>query len=271
MGVKYPFPPDFKTIYEKADLLKVGREDSTASDIQIERNKILTKKLRAFYFYTYLSGTRISEALDLKYTDIQFNTVQNVNLCFATVYTRKNRIKMIRTIPISYMNEYEQKMFAEFADVYNHSIDYVFKDLIVEDERNKMGYDKNLREIHYIKKDGSDSTKEFKDPYASTKTKIERWFSRITFETPVIDTVKKTINVERYKLHPHLLRHFRASHLYGIYRVKREDMIEIFGWSDDRPLQIYAMMYPNELAKSYVNSIKEAMETNIKIEEGTNK
>ena len=27
MGVKYPFPPDFKTIYEKADLLKVGRED----------------------------------------------------------------------------------------------------------------------------------------------------------------------------------------------------------------------------------------------------
>ena len=171
MGVKYPFPPDFKTIYEKADLLKVGREDSTVSDIQIERNKILTKKLRAFYFYTYLSGTRISEALDLKYTDIQFNTVQNVNLCFATVYTRKNRIKMIRTIPISYMNEYEQKMFAEFADVYNHSIDYVFKDLIVEDERNRMGYDKNLREIHYIKKDGSDSTKEFKDPYASTKTK----------------------------------------------------------------------------------------------------
>ena len=33
-------------------------------------------------------------------------------------------------------------MVNNIADVYNHSIDYVFKDLIVEDERNRMGYDK---------------------------------------------------------------------------------------------------------------------------------
>ncbi len=246
MASKYPFPPDFRTIYEKADLLKT-------------RNENTTKKLRAFYFYSYLSGTRISEALDLQFNNIQFNAVSGINLCFATVFTRKNRVKTIRVIPISYTSEYEQKMFAEFAEVYNHSIDYIFKDLIVKDERYGKGYEKNLREIKHIRKDGIETVKEFKDPYASTKAKIERYFSRITFETPVLDTVKKTMNVERYRLHPHLLRHFRASHLYGIYRVKREDMIEIFGWSDDRPLQVYASMYPNELAKSYAETLNAAI------------
>ena len=147
--------------------------------------------------------------------------------------------------------------FAEFAEVYNHSIDYVFKDLIAKDERYGQGYKKNLVQIRHIKKDGTESVKEFSDPYASTKKRIERYFSVIQFETPVLDVKSKTMNVERYKLHPHLLRHFRASHLYGIYHIKREDMIEIFGWSDDRPLQIYASMYPNELAKSYANTINE--------------
>lgn len=246
MANKYPFPPDFKTIYEKADLLKA-------------RTESLTKKLRAFYFYTYLSGTRISEALDLQYNNIQFNTVNGINICFATVFTRKNRVKVIRIVPISYTSEYEKKMFAEFAEVYNHSIQYVFNDLIVKNERDRQGYDKNLREIKYLKKDGTETSREFKDPYASTKTRLERYFSKIIFETPVLDIQKKTMNVEKYRLHPHLLRHFRASHLYGIYKIKREDMIEIFGWSDDRPLQVYAAMYPNELAKSYTKTLNESI------------
>ena len=197
MANKYPFPPDFKTIYEKADLLKA-------------RTESLTKKLRAFYFYTYLSGTRISEALDLQYNNIQFNTINGINICFATVFTRKNRVKVIRIVPISYTSEYEKKMFAEFAEVYNHSIQYVFNDLIVKNERDRQGYDKNLREIKYLKKDGTETSREFKDPYASTKTRLERYFSKIIFETPVLDIQKKTMNVEKYRLHPHLLRHFRA-------------------------------------------------------------
>jgi integrase len=246
MANKYPFPPDFKTIYEKADLL-------------VTRTENLTKKLRAFYFYTYLSGTRISEALDLQYNNIQFNSVQGIDLCFATIFTRKNKVKTVRVIPISYTSPYEKKMFSEFAEIYSHSIDYVFKDLIQKEERYGKGYDKNLRELRHIKKDGSETIKEFKDPYASTKTRLERYFKKIEFETPVLNTAKKTMNVEKYKLHPHLLRHFRASHLYGLYRVKREDMIEIFGWSDDRPLQIYTAMYPNELAKSYADTLNNSI------------
>lgn len=248
MTDKYPFPPDFKTIYEKADLLAC-------------RNPNMLKKLRAFYFFLYLSGTRISEALDLQYNNIQFNTIKDIPLCFATIYTRKNRVKRVRTIPISYVSEYEKKMFSEFAEVYNHSINYVFNDLIVKNERDRQGYEKNVREIHHVKKDGTETIREFKDPYASTKKNLERSFGKIIFETPILNAKERTINVQKYRLHPHLLRHFRASHLYSIYRVKREDMIEIFGWSDDRQLQIYTVMYPKELANSYVDSILQNIKT----------
>ena len=44
MANKYPFPPDFKTIYEKADLLKA-------------RTESLTKKLRAFEVIVFGRGS----------------------------------------------------------------------------------------------------------------------------------------------------------------------------------------------------------------------
>ena len=79
MGVKYPFPPDFKTIYEKADLLKVGREDSTASDIQIERNN-----LSVSFYVEYPNGT-LSE-WQAGYIDKQGNFSFAVIFAFVPLY-----------------------------------------------------------------------------------------------------------------------------------------------------------------------------------------
>ncbi len=238
--MKFPYPPSIEEIYAKADLL-------------FYKNERLTKQLRALYFFLYLTGARLSEALEFTYNALKMEKVGNRHIYTAMLFTRKNRKKGIRVVPIIITNEYEQKMFDEFAEVYSHSIDFVFKGLIVPSELN----DGKIKNLKYKTKAG-EKAKVFEDRFASTKRRIERLFSVITFKTPVLDTVQKKVEVEEYRLKPHMLRHFRASHLYGELRLRKEDIIEIFGWSDDRMLQIYTQIYPSQLIESVISQLKQS-------------
>lgn len=238
--MKFPYPPSIEEIYTKADLL-------------FYKNERLTKQLRALYFFLYLTGARLSEALEFTYNALKTEKVGNKQIYTALLFTRKNKKKGVRTVPILITNEYEQKMFDEFVEVYSHSIDFVFKGLIVKSELNEG----KIKNIKYKTKNG-EKVKVFEDRFASTKKRIERLFSMITFKTPVLDTDLKKVEVEEYKLHPHLLRHFRASYLYGELKLRKEDLIEIFGWSDDREMQIYAQIYPSQLIESIVAQIKQS-------------
>ncbi len=239
------YPPSFEEIYKKADLLQA-------------KNKVFEKKLRAFYFGQYLTAARESELLDLKYGNIEMTKMHGIDIGMVTLMTRKNRQKKLRVMPVSFTSDYEKLMWEEFYAVYEHTVDKpVFYELISRKERSKDILPQNYKIQEYTsKKTGETKEKQFYDPYAATKLKIERYFKKITFETPVFDVDKRESKILSYHLHPHLLRHFRASHLKGIYHVKKDDLIEMLGHSDDRSIQDYVAMYPTELAESYATGLK---------------
>lgn len=177
-----------------------------AQEVILQRGlEIKDKELRALYFFLYLTGARISEALKLKYGDINIKSVDKHRYAEVRLITLKNRQKGLRFILIPLYIPLEAQMYAYFAEIYDHRINTVFKDV-------------------------------------GTRNNV--WFKlkNITYDTEVLDLKTKQRAEQEVRLHPHLLRHFRLSHLVTLYSYNAFELQDFAGWSNLNMASIYVSM-----------------------------
>ncbi len=185
----------------------------------IEKGKqIENAELRALYFFEYQTATRISEALKLKFGDVRVASEDSHRYALARVVTLKNRKKGIRFLPIPLYIGYEAQMYEYWKGIYEHRTDKVFKNV---GSRNNV-WDK------------------FND--------------LIAFDTEVYSFSTKEITTQKVKLYPHLLRHFRLTHLVDIYKYDAFRLTEYAGWASSKPAAIYVSLNWKSLAAGFAAS-----------------
>lgn len=177
-------------------------------------------ELRAFAFFSYQTGERISEVKQLKFGDITIQSKDKHRYALVKAPTLKNRRKGIRLLPIPLFVSIEAIMYEYFNSIYSHRIDEIFKHI---GSRNNVWY----------------------------KLKKEVKFSCEVFN---LDT-KKTEQQE-IRLNPHLLRHFRLTHLVQLYQYDAFRLMEFAGWSSTAPAKFYVSLGWQDLAQQFVVGLK---------------
>lgn len=186
----------------------------------------------ALYYIIYLSGCRVSEALELRGMDIELAISGDTGLLlFRNMPTRKNRKFKFRDIPVV-INSPEEKKMAEFIYAY-------------------------LKQFHPEKKVFE------KLKQTTLKERFSRAIKVDTFAQ--INSGKGSAKRDRYRfgLYPHYLRHCRATHLSEWYDIPPFQFLNLFGWTDLRPASTYvrrnigqvvsAMIHKKKLSE-YVNA-----------------
>ena len=209
-------------IYNKDPIkqLNEGKELVIApkqEDILQKGKEIEDKELRALYFFLYQTGARISEALALKFGDVNEKSLERHRYAEARVTTLKNRKKGLRYIPIPLYIPAEAQMFEYFNDLYSIRINDVFMNV---GTRNNVW---------------------------------DKFHKQISFRCEVQDLKSKTISMKEIPLHPHLLRHFRLTHLVTIYNYNVFQLMEFAGWSDTRQATTYVGLSSSYLAQPFAS------------------
>ncbi|MEM3859504.1 MAG: site-specific integrase [Candidatus Micrarchaeaceae archaeon] len=177
------------------------------------------KELRALYYFLYLSGARISEALALRYGDVEYPvSIEGHRYAKVRLITLKNKRRGLRFLPIPLYIPLEASMFELFKSVYEHRIDKVFKDV---GSRNNV-----WNKLH----------------------------SKISFDCDVLDMKTKKVSKENVALHPHLLRHFRLTHLVTIYNYNAFQLQDFAGWARQDMAVIYVSLGITSLTEPFSKS-----------------
>ena len=150
---------------------------------------------RGIFFWLYLTGQRVSEMLEVRKYDIGFeNTEHGENIIINSISLKnRNNPRRIISIPI-YGEEY-------------YMANYV----------KKM--------INSIENDEDPIVKYHRVTVFKKLSKISLTISAVNPKT------KKTMLKYTFKMHPHYLRHCRASHLAVIYGCDIIQLMNFFGWA----------------------------------------
>lgn len=191
--------------------------------------KLLTiedKELRALGAFLYSTGARISEVLGdkkknrpaLQYGAVEYKSVDKHRYAEVRLTTLKNRMKGLRFVAVPMFIPIEVQIWSYFSSLYEHRIDTIFKK-----------YDTQNARI----------------------TVWNKFSSRISFVTDVMDLKTKRMEQKEVRLHPHLLRHFRLSHLVTLYNYNPFQLQEFAGWSDTRQASVYVSLSSANLAQQF--------------------
>ena len=172
--------------------------------LEIIEDPKLKYETKALIAILYLTGGRISEVLAVRPMDI-VKAADNV-ITFKLINSKNRRTKR-KVIPIILLNDVERKMMKYIFDFYTAKNTPADARIFTFTRHNAW---RRLQKINEIIVRASDY-----------KNKVE------------IDDME-------FKLHPHYFRHCRATHLANDYNLSAIDIQNAMGWSDTRPLSIYA-------------------------------
>lgn len=187
--------------------------------------EIEDKELRALYFGLYGTAARISEFLGqpekgikpLQYGSVVTKSTDRHRYDEVKLLTLKNRQKGLRFVAVPLFIPIEVQMWAYFKNIYEHRVGDIFK------ESGNTIRQSVWRKLH----------------------------SKISFVTEVMDLQTKQMTQQEVKLHPHLLRHFRLSHLVTLYNYNVFQLQEFAGWSDTRQASVYVSLSSTNLAQQF--------------------
>lgn len=173
---------------------------------------------RALFFILYLTGARISEALDLRIRDLDLQDLPQVGEIFKVhLLTRKNKKKMVRDIPVV-IGETEREM-----------VDIIFRHI-----------------------EGLPSSQDEAKIFSYTSTDDAYYYIRKQSLTVRAMKGREIMERFRFKIHPHYLRHCRLTHLVQIYGMSETHLTQFAGWTDSRPAQIYVNLNWTSLVQSMI-------------------
>ncbi len=179
---------------------------------------------KAFAFFLYMTGSRVSETLQVTKGDIE----KENNFILVTLKTLKNRKQTRRTIKIPIGNK--SKCFEDEMWI------YVSKELDKIDENDFIFFKSQKRK-----------TKKEKENLRKYAYKV---ISKVIITNVNIDFKDENGNKITEKkdlvLFNHFLRHLRANDLVRHY--KMNDILalqQFFGWTDGKPAQVYIRQDPD--------------------------
>lgn len=192
-------------------------------------------KWAGLYCAGYLTAGRISELLPLENTDLTYSMKNRQHFANISLLTLKNRKLRLRNITIPLQTETEKALFEPFKKAMEHTI----------------------------------KGKVFAE--CATRNNIATRFSNsISFNLKVLDFATKKTEIKEIRLHPHLLRHFRLTHMVTLYNFPAINLQFYAGWSSLEPAQTYLAISAEEQMEIFSrNQNINTMET-ITIHDGKN-
>ena len=165
---------------------------------------------RALFYFCYLTGARISEALDVTPGDIEKHRNEKLGEYLTVrLLTRKNRRAKIRDVPVP-MQQLEKTMVSYVNKWVSVSEGSIFPGLSRTNAWNRLSRIKiTVRAIH-----GKE----------------------------IIQDLNKGVN-------PHYLRHCRLTHLVQHYGFNELQLMRFAGWTNTRPAIVYVHLNWMDLAK----------------------
>lgn len=177
--------------------------------------------IKALFYFTYLTGARITEALMVSRSDIQSETLKGQPIITIKLRTlKKKRGTKFRVVPVwisKENNPTECKMWN------------VIKPYVT---RTQTG--------HIFILGGSPGR---------VRRRIGYYFGRdIKLTTKAVYKMKFLDSYE-FSLYPHYLRHCRLTHMAQIYGFDEMKLMQFAGWSSTKPAAIYVHYNWIDLAK----------------------
>lgn len=176
-------------------------------------------RTRALFFFCYLTGARISEALATTPKDITRSSSQELgDYITVRLLTRKNKRIPIRDVPVP-LRHREGEMMA-YMDAYSRV------------ERPAPG-GRNFGHL----------------------TRTNAW-NRLTAVKVVVRALHGREIIEKYekKINPHYLRHCRLTHLVQHYGFNEIQLMRFAGWTNTKPATVYVHLNWMDLAKVMSNA-----------------
>ncbi len=205
---------DFEGI-KKFEITNIKAPD--ISEVYNLGQEIEDQELRALFYFIYLTSGRISEVLQVSKSDIRDINKNGHHFKEITLINLKNKKKHTKITVIPIDNEYEQKMWAEIQQFVDHSFD------------NQPLF-----------------------PNYRNRTEVWNLLSKYSFKNlKVLNPVTKKFYLFDVKVHPHLLRHFRLTHLVTLYNVNINSLQEIAGWSSTNVASIYIALSGEDLINQF--------------------
>lgn len=171
---------------------------------------------RALFYFCYLTGARISEALASRVNDISASSSEALGeFLVVKLVTLKNRRVPLRNVPVP-MKHMERPMVNAISD-------YVVS-------RGMDGSDRPL--------------------FSFSRTNAWNRLSKIEFTVRALDKNRKEIISDYTRpINPHYLRHCRLTHLVQHYDFNEIQLMRFAGWTNSKPAIIYVHLNWLDLAK----------------------
>jgi len=173
-------------------------------------------EIRTLFFFLYLTGSRISEALKVRIRDIEFVKDKGLGeIMKVHLFTLKNRRSKFRDVPV----------------------------LVKDEEKSMVEY--ILRFIRSQKRDP--------ESFLFSISRTNAW-NKLTHVEIKVRAAQGTKVIEDLplRIHPHYLRHCRATYLSQVYGLPESQLVRYFGWSNSDPAQIYLHLNWFDIAKSMI-------------------
>jgi len=171
-------------------------------------------EVRALYYFLYLTGCRISEALKVRVRDIEFlQDKQLGDVMKVHLFTLKNRRSKFRDVPVL-IRDHEKTM-----------VEYILKFI--------------------------GSQKRDPDSFLFFISRTNAW-NKLTQVEIIVRAAQGTKVIEdmQLRIHPHFLRHCRATYLVQELNVPESQLVRFMGWSNSDPAQIYLHLNWFDIARS---------------------
>lgn len=165
--------------------------------------------------FLYLTGARVSEALDLKRSNLEIKD----SMIIVNIKTLKSRIYPLRILPLGPIKSDKPyyKIFHKFLTSNNYEED------------------------------------DFIFPFQS-RFIINKYFRMIKIEKLLqLDPNKKKWIEQDLRLHPHYLRHCRLSHMATIFNFNELELMRFAGWTSIKPAVFYVKLTYKDLLKKMIS------------------
>ena len=168
---------------------------------------------RFLFYWLYLTGQRITEALRTKKSDLEFVNENGKKTIVVNSITLKNRVKPFRIIPIPVYGE-EEKMAK-----------YVLKNIYHLKPKEKL--------------------------FNFTRMTAWNYLSQVTINIPaILPNNREIINLD-LRIYPHYLRHCRATHIAKKPNCTVSHLMQFFGWSRSNVANTYISFNWRDLSKLF--------------------
>lgn len=194
-------------------------EAARMDELPVIGEKYQEPRDRALFFFCYLTGARISEALAVKPGDLTIVKSQEVgDYMTVRLLTRKNRRIPLRDVPVP-MKFREGEM-----------LKYIYSYIEVEELGKGDRVFPNLQ-----------------------RTNAWNRLTKNSINVRAIDTNKghgnAIIESHTQRINPHYLRHCRLTHLVQHYGFNDIQLMRFAGWSNTKPATVYVHLNWMDLAR----------------------